>query len=311
MSQRLASQFLEEQFGSVYADVLFADEHLRVTCTRVVQSNAPLAYSVVHIQQEIANRYPQIGLSLEKGMMLGKAIAASGLPFERQEIALGRYNVTPLLGVLFSCSVETLAMVKKAILRIGEDNSEYASVYEFYAPIVVQKLHEHDIALAKEAQRVLGECAPFVITPLEEDEIDEFLRLAHGFLKKPMHVGIEDVEVFVVETRVTAHALLSDNAARVFTARDASGMLGYVSVNIHPALHLNGLECMVRELFVREECRLRGIGSSLMAYVERVAQRQGAKRISLATKWNDTQQQEFYASLGFARRYDFATKYLA
>lgn len=150
----------------------------------------------------------------------------------------------------------------------------------------------------------------FVIAPLVEDEIEPFLRLAHGFLKKPIHVGIADVESFVSQTVETAELLMNDPNTHIFVARSTKEMLGYISINVHPALHVNGIECMIRELFVREGAQSNGIGTALVAYVENFAREHLVKRISLATNWDHDDQQRFYEKLGFQRRCDFVIKYL-
>lgn len=139
---------------------------------------------------------------------------------------------------------------------------------------------------------------------------EDYLRLAHGFLKKPMHVGIENQDDFVKETRQTLELLMKDSNTRLFVAADAIRFIGYVAINIHPALHINGLECVVRELYVKEEFQRKGVGTMLMEYVERYAKTRDCKRISLATKWDDEKQKAFYESIGFSRRCDFVTKKL-
>mgnify|MGYP003426974781 CR=1 FL=1 len=147
-----------------------------------------------------------------------------------------------------------------------------------------------------------------VIKELEAGFEEQYLRLAHGFLKKPMHVGIEDQEVFVHETRKTLDLLMADQNAKLFIATLDSQFIGYVSINIHPALHINGLECVVRELYVRDEYQGKGTGAKIMAYVEVYAKKRGCKRMSLATNWNDEKQHNFYESVGFTRRCDFIIK---
>ena len=124
-----------------------------------------------------------------------------------------------------------------------------------------------------------------------------------------MHVGIAGVTAFVDATRETAKSLLKDANTYVYIARGGEEMLGYISFNIHPALHLNGKECVVRELYVREEYRRQGIGKGLIDYVERFARRSGATRLSLATNWDNPDQNGFYEACGFTRRCDFAVKY--
>lgn len=146
------------------------------------------------------------------------------------------------------------------------------------------------------------------IKELEAGFEDQYLRLVHGFLKKPMHVGIDDQDIFVSETRQTLDLLMKDPNTKLFVATQNAQFIGYVSINIHPALHVNGLECVIRELYVKDEYQGKGIGSMIMVHVESYAKKRECKRMSLATNWNDEKQHNFYESVGFTRRCDFLIK---
>ena len=183
----------------------------------------------------------------------------------------------------------------------------YASITEFYNPEFT--LVESGASESSEDLFTNTE-GWFLIDQLKTGFEEEYLRLAHGFLKKPMHVGIEDQNTFVQKTRQTLELLMQDQSTKLFVAANDKQFIGYIAINIHPALHVNGLECVIRELYVREGYQGRGRGTALIGYVERYAKKRGCKRMSLATKWDDEKQKTFYESVGFSRRCDFAIKNL-
>ena len=125
-----------------------------------------------------------------------------------------------------------------------------------------------------------------------------------------MHVGISDKELFVRETLNTGIDLINDSNTVLLVAQEHDDFIGYIATNIHPALHINGKEGMVRELYIKEEKRRKGLGSALIKSIERIALAQGAKRISLATDMGNPSQHSFYSSQGYFRRCDFITKKL-
>lgn len=140
---------------------------------------------------------------------------------------------------------------------------------------------------------------------LSTEDLEQFLRLAHGFLKKPMHVGIEDEDQFVEATRETGAQLLVDPNTHFCIAYADSQMIGYAYCNIHPALHLNGRECMVRELYVRPEYRRRKVGTAIIERIKELAREHGCPRIALATNWQSEEQRSFYETVNVGPRCDF------
>lgn len=238
------------------------------------------------------------------GNAIGETIQNSGIFHERIVSNSFLYEINFGLAFLFD-TTKTVCVSRTVNYKIKD--LPYASITEFYNPEFIsagKEISESSDNLPTEQEQW------FVIDQLKPGFEEEYLRLAHGFLKKPMHVGIENQNDFVTETRQTLKSLMKDSNTRLFVAADAVRFIGYVAINIHPALHINGLECIVRELYVKEEFQRNGIGTMLMEYVERYVKTKGCKRMSLATKWDDEKQKAFYESVGFSRRCDFATKKL-
>lgn len=148
------------------------------------------------------------------------------------------------------------------------------------------------------------------IEQLTEDNLEAYLRLAHGFLKSTFHLGIESCDDFVRETYLVAKSLLSEPNTISLVARKDDSFIGYLAADFTLALHLNGYECHVRELYVEPSYRRQGIGSLLMKAIESLAIQKRCKRISLATNWNNDLQKKFYKNHGFDRRCDFVIKRL-
>lgn len=233
---------------------------------------------------------------------MGEVIQTSGVSYERTVTAYTK--VSPPFGIAFLFSTKDQCLTRRVSFLV--EGILYASIIEFYNPLFTLP---QDEIFSDESFNILNK-PWFFLAPLKDGYDDEYLRLTHGFLKKAMHVGIENLDEHVRATQGTLMLLRQDQNTKIFVMADGEKFVGYVAINVHPALHLNGLECIVREIYVLEDFQRSGIGGALMNYVERYARKIGCKRISLATNWGDKKQQSFYESLGFVRRCDFVTKYL-
>jgi GNAT superfamily N-acetyltransferase len=305
MGYTLSTEELKQKFGDIHLEIIFHKENVRTSCVRRLSDNAVVAYSVVVFHDEgVAAFGDEFHQQILSGKILGEMIKNSGVPHER--IVSEPFSSETNFGIAFLFDTKKNICVSREVNYKIED-VPYASITEFYNPEFIPvgegitELHE-DVPIHKEGWFLIGE--------LQAGFEAEYLRLTHGFLKKPMHVGIEDQNTFVEETRQTLKLLLKDPNTKLFVAANATQFIGYVALNIHPALHINGLECVVRELYVKEEYQGKGIGTALMDYAERYARTRGCKRMSLATKWDDEKQKAFYENAGFSRRCDFVIKKL-
>jgi GNAT superfamily N-acetyltransferase len=303
MSYKLSTEELKQKFGDIYLEVISHKENVRTSCVRKSSDNTVVAYSTVVFHTEgVAVFDQECHRQILAGKTIGETVRNSGMINERTVSEPFSVKVNYGLSFLFNTKKD-LCVSRKVEYKIKD--LPYASIVEFYNPefLIIGK----DIPESTE-NLLINKEDWFLIDQLKTGYEEEYLRLAHGFLKKPMHVGIEDQNTFVKETRQSLDLLMKDSNTRLFVAANSKQFIGYVALNIHPALHVNGLECVVREIYIREEFQGKGRGAILMGYVEQYAKKRGCKRMSLATKWDDEKQRTFYESVGFSRRCDFVTK---
>lgn len=299
--QALSSDALAERFGALRLDLLVQRMNigLRVSCLRRAADGVPLAASVVRFHPFGAATFGAHHDRVLRGELLGATIASSGMRFRRTAGKVMTVPSTFATRYLFNSASQVLP---SRVVEYDIEGDPYCRIRELYNP----ELFAVDGSMPDQE----SDDVPFLIARLHPSFGDAYLRLAHGFLKKDMHVGIVSEDAFVAATRRTLGYLLHDANTHIFVAVDRDRFVGYASVNIHPALHINGFECAVRELFVRPESRRLGIATALIDYVERFSRVRGCKRLALATNWTVDDQRLFYEAIGFTRRCDFATKLL-
>lgn len=300
MGYMLSTEELKQKFGDITLEIISHKENIRTTCVRRSSDNAVVAYSIVTFHNEGIRAFgDESHNQILSGKTIGETIKNSGISHERtvSEPVSSKLNFG--LSFLFDTKKENYV---SRIVDYKIKGLPYASIIELYNP--------ECISVGKDVRKGERQEGCFVVDRLKPGFEEDYLKLTHGFLKKSMHVGIEDQDTFVRKTRETLGMLMKDSNTKLFVAADETQFIGYVALNIHPALHVNGLECVVRELYVRDEYQGKGIGTIIMAYAERYAKKRGCKRMSLATKWDDEKQKNFYESIGFSRRCDFVTKVL-
>lgn len=298
---RLSTELLRARFGEIRLEVLFQTrDGTRVSCVRRASDDRALAYSVVQFHAPGIDAMGPAHQRILDGALLGQTISSSGHAHHRTVSPMERRFTTYASRLLFGTKRTTLP---SRVVEYDVEGRPYCRIRERYDPALF-RTGAHD-ALALEP-----DVAPFLIARLRPTHADAYLRLAHGSLRADLHVGIQNETAFVRATRRTLTALLQDANTHLFVAADHERLIGYVALNVHPALHLNGRECVIRELYVREETRRRGTGTALVSYAERFARHQKCRRVTLATNWTTPVQRQFYESAGFARRCDFVTKTL-
>lgn len=300
MGYILSTEEARQKVGDITLEIISHRENTRTSCIRRVSDNKVVGYSIVTFYDEGIRAFDvELHNQIISGKAIGETIRDSGAVHERitSEPFLSKINFE--LSFLFGTKKEA-CLSRTVDYKIN--GSDYVSITEFYNPDFIA------IENNFEEERFTQEC--LVIDQLKPGFEEDYLRLTHGFLKKSMHVGIEDEDTFVRETRQTLDLLMKDSNSRLFVMANGGQFIGYIAFNIHPALHVNGLECALRELYIKDEYQGKGMGTILMSYVERYARKIGCKRMSLATNWNDPRQKSFYESVGFSRRCDFAVKYI-
>lgn len=87
----------------------------------------------------------------------------------------------------------------------------------------------------------------------------------------------------------------ASNDALLVVAVLKGNIVGYCLAFDHPAFFANGRVTWVEEIMVSEDCRLSGVGRSLMAAVERWGLARSSSMVALATR----RAADFYSAIGF------------
>ena len=312
-SLKLGTDKVREVFGELKPQIIYQDDAERVMLAKSLDDRVG-AYSIVQFDDFGRKFTPEIHDEVLRGKFIGETFRKHGVPIFREEECVFVYTLPQQLQEIFGNSGKE-SFVKKINFRIGHVRVPYASIIEIYSPrISFDFLFEDSFGKAKDTaqdlDREFNNKEGHIITSLNPVEIEKYLALACEFLRKPIHVGIEDKGEFVRQTLETGINLIRDPNTVLLVAQKGNDFIGYLAANVHPALHVNGNECMIRELYVTEESRRKGVASSLVRTIERIASERGARRVSLATNMNDETQKSFYSSLGYKRRCDIDVKYL-
>lgn len=306
MEYTLSTDELKNKFGEISLEIISHRDNTRTSCIRRLSDGAVVACSIVLFNDAgITSFGGKFHDGILTGGKLGEVIRDSGVAHTREVSEPFLSNINFGLGFIFNTS-KGVCVSREVVYKIN--NLLYASIVEFYNPELISTVGNN--SEPRESQ-LISKNLWVVIDELKPGFEEQYLRLTHGFLKKSIHVGIEDQDTFVGETHLTLAALMKDDNTKLFVIASKDQFIGYAAINVHPALHINGSECVVRELYIKEEYQGQMLGSTLMKYVERYAKDRGCKRISLATNWDDEKQRTFYEGLGFARRCDFVIKKLA
>lgn len=90
-----------------------------------------------------------------------------------------------------------------------------------------------------------------------------------------------------------------DPGSRLQLAEDAGRVIGLVATHIVPRLDRDELSCRITDIVVGASYRRAGVGSALVAAVEREARDRGARRLDLSSGEWRTDAYAFYARMGF------------
>ncbi len=98
-------------------------------------------------------------------------------------------------------------------------------------------------------------------------------------------------------------ALITEESALLLVALHDGTVVGYVHGEIVTHLLFAGRELLISELFVVEAARGRGVGSALMAAIEREAAERKCFRISVLNgRERESYKRGFYPALGYGER---------
>jgi len=89
----------------------------------------------------------------------------------------------------------------------------------------------------------------------------------------------------------------------LFVAEEGRSILGYAAAHWLPCLFQEGPDGYLSELFVRDEARGRGVGSSLLEAVVEAARGRGCRRLTLVNlRDRDSYARGFYAQRGWTEQ---------
>ena len=87
--------------------------------------------------------------------------------------------------------------------------------------------------------------------------------------------------------------------ARTFLIQQAGETLGYVLLMFTFSLEFDGPVAFIDELFVKPACRQKGVGSKVLAEVERLCASMGMRAIRLETEEGNPRATALYARSGY------------
>ena len=90
-----------------------------------------------------------------------------------------------------------------------------------------------------------------------------------------------------------------DDSYRCLLYEENEEIIGIVNMRIEHQLHHGGRVAEIMELYVKEKCRLKGIGKKLLEEAVRIAKNEGCKRIELSSSNWRTESHRFYQNNGF------------
>lgn len=101
-------------------------------------------------------------------------------------------------------------------------------------------------------------------------------------------------------TRTMLAKLLNDDSlGRVWLIQDGSEPIGYIVLTFGYSLEFLGRDAFVDELYIRENYRGQGVGTSTLQFVESVCPSLGIQALHLEVDRTNTTAQSLYRKVGF------------
>ena len=94
-------------------------------------------------------------------------------------------------------------------------------------------------------------------------------------------------------------SLLHNNQEIVCVASEGDSLVGFCCGQVFRSMCYENHHAEITELFVREECRRRGVGTRLIAFMEAEFCKQGIRHFQLFTGASNAAAQAFYRSCGY------------
>lgn len=134
-ADRLATDLLEQKFGSLRIEVVKQTAQERIVCILAKSDDRPLEWTLVKFNAETIEQYKEIHKAVTGGAFMGKTFRRAGVAFKRQELASFQYLISAKFKKLFNIKAGKLS-VKYVSIRIGAQQHEYARNLEVYSPQV-------------------------------------------------------------------------------------------------------------------------------------------------------------------------------
>lgn len=135
-----------------------------------------------------------------------------------------------------------------------------------------------------------------VVTPAEPAHVDAIVALAE---KMERFYGATEIEPRELRVRQINDAIFSNPpSAYALLAWDADQLVGFAAYSfLWPAIGLTR-SLYLKELYVNEVARRKGVGKLLMRNLYEVALKHDCSRVEWTTDQDNTEAQRFYAELG-------------
>lgn len=156
MISGLSSDILQQQFGPTSLFVVFQAGDERIVQT--VAGDKILELSCVRFDTIGRQQFPVVTHAIDNGASMGQAFRDAKIPFTRRTAFVSKIAASQFFKDIFTDS-SPLWVVGVDVL-VGGKNTPYASIVEFYNPLVVwpdpiQELTEQQRRKVKESQDLL------------------------------------------------------------------------------------------------------------------------------------------------------------
>lgn len=134
MAHYLSSDILNAQFGPTSIRIIFQDEEERVIQTLAADGRV-LELSYVQFHASGVHQFPETTKRIRSGASMGAAFSTAGISFTRQTRCVVKIPSTDTIRQLFKDDSNMWCVLVDIV--VGDKQIPYASIVEFYNPIVL------------------------------------------------------------------------------------------------------------------------------------------------------------------------------
>jgi hypothetical protein len=159
---QIATDFLEQHFGPVRAEIIHQDAKSRLIYTRTIHTGQILECAWVRFNPEVVLLYREVHEQIAAGELMGKAFRQAAIGFIRSELAGFQQSLSPKLQRIFNTQSSS-ATCKYVSIQVGERLQEYARNLELYSPAVPWPADHHGThEQIQAAQGLISELGTFL-----------------------------------------------------------------------------------------------------------------------------------------------------